>query len=243
MKDIKDISALSRETEVTENFHTQDTQNKIPFYRVGKETEDFDRIQEQKISQFMKKVYRKKPVQFWTDDEVKRMLSLTKGRDYVIIGLGYFCALRVNELRQIKVSDINFKEMKVWVYGKGGIRSYVPMLPDGNIFWVDLKKWIEGEPLDSFVIRGRQKDGSMSNRHINNIIRKYANLANISFKEKAHFHMLRHSRISYVFSKTGNIEYARRIARHKKTRITEETYIHLGVEDEDRKIARAIMRK
>lgn len=171
--------------------------------------------------------YKTKKADFWTHAEVLRMLALTRGRNYIAIGLGYFLALRISEVRSLRVSDLDFRRKCVWVYGKGSKRLPVYFYKDAVPFLEDLKKWVAGQPPTAFVIPGRQKDGRLGDWMLGKILKKFAMLANISFANRSHWHMLRHSRATRIYELTGNISYASSTLRHSETAVTERVYLHL----------------
>lgn len=171
--------------------------------------------------------YKRKPAIFWTHEEILRMLSLTRGKAYIALGLGYFAALRVSELRSVRVSDIDFRDLSIWIDGKGGQRSQVYFYRDSTPFMVDLKRWIEGMGKDAWVIPGHQADGRISDKSLNNMVKKYSLAANLPHMDKAHFHMLRHSRATRIYEVTGNLSYSKETLRHRWQATTERTYTHL----------------
>lgn len=218
------------EGEPTDVFREEDTQRIKMLSLVARNALD-------KWSKVRKK-YASKPVMYWNEEEVKRILSVLKTKIYIATGMGYFCALRIHEVKQSKVEDLDFKKMKVWTVGKGGFRSHVPMLKDGMPFWVDLKKWTEGQPPTSPVIPGRSKDGTVSTEYIERQFKKTIRELNLTWGEKGHFHLLRHSRLTMLKAKTGNMTFVKQFARHSKNTDTERIYTHAPVDDLGKKIDR-----
>jgi integrase/recombinase XerD len=127
---------------------------------------------------------------FLSKKEVAKLLNSAKGnlRDFAIISFILYTGVRVNELTNIKISDIDFYQNTVRVTGKGEKERIIPVadeLLQTVEVYLKSRKSKEGY---LFVNRFGEKLSSLS---IQMIVKKYANKANI--KKHITPHKLRHT--------------------------------------------------
>lgn len=126
---------------------------------------------------------------FLTKDEVRRLLEISKNhlRDFTIITFLIYTGVRVGELVNLKIEDVNLEGRYVKIRGKGDKERLVPL---SNELTAILSTYIEKKRGETFLFE--------SNRHkkfspltIQLMVRKYAKLANIP--KKITPHKLRHT--------------------------------------------------
>lgn len=174
-----------------------------------------------------------RPPRTFTDREVKKLLKTTgaaKGgfRDRVIISLGLGCALRQSEIVALNVGDVTKdgktpkRSIQLRVFKRAGLDAKPAdqrvQLPD-SVYYL-LEKYLrtdfggfkigqlnKGEPL--FWSRKGQR---LSDRMVREMFRNWQIRAGID--QPAGFHITRHTAISNVRRKTGDIRIAQKVARH-----------------------------
>ena len=135
-----------------------------------------------------------------------------------------FCSgLRVEEVSKIKVEDINSKEHKLKVLGKGNKERYT-ILPDVTIKFLRLyckEKNIKND----YLFPGSNNKLFMNSKTIINyfsVIKEYYNLDN-----NISFHSLRHSFATYYLKNGGSLLTLQSMLGHKSLNTT-TIYLHLS---------------
>jgi len=153
------------------------------------------------------------------------MFSHAQGRDLVILYILFYLGLRNNELRLLRIEDLDLvkNEAKV-VQGKGKKDRYIPIPHPLNIV---LNEWI-GDRKFGLVINGRDKQGSISNRHIRRIVKRIAIKSNIRNPSEIHPHTLRHSYATHIINNGGDIRVVQELLGHANISAT-QIYTHLAI--------------
>lgn len=164
-------------------------------------------------------------------DSLGKLLTIEDKRDRLLFGCSLFLGLRGNS----ELAKLKWKDLK----NDGVLRVYQPKTNKWREFIMpeQLKAMIaecyEGQPLDSYVFTGRRgQDGSksLSNKGLNDIIRKYFREFGIEFEAGNSSHCLRKSFCaSYLRANGDNItalELLRQQMGHSSINIT---MIYAGV--------------
>ncbi|BAL81133.1 site-specific tyrosine recombinase/integron integrase [Caldisericum exile] len=126
---------------------------------------------------------------FLTKDEVKKFLEVVKKnkRDFAIIAFLIYTGVRVGELINIKIEDVNLGENYVRIKGKGDKERFVPIsLELSNIIKEHLKEKHHSEYL--FESKRRKKFSPLT---IQLMVKRYAKETGI--QKKITPHKLRHT--------------------------------------------------
>ncbi len=188
----------------------------------------------QKILNIPMKKSDKPPLMYLPLDAVKGLLeqpdrSAVHGRrDAVLLSLLYDTGARVQELVDLKVSDINLNDtVTVVLTGKGGKSRIVPvMAPTGEL----LKQYIDSSGLSHpskrlsplFTNRGNQP---LTRAGVTYILKKYALQAQVSgikdISVEVTPHWLRHSKAMHLLQSNVNLIYIRDLLGHSDVSTTE----------------------
>nr|KEH84647.1 Integrase/Recombinase [Clostridium novyi A str. 4540] len=149
-------------------------------------------------------------------NEIEKLLKACKNnkRDKAIIETLYLTGVRVSELIQIRVQDVNKKS--VTIRGKNNKYRDIFVTKKLSQAWheyLDVREECSCEQL--FV----GKRGPLKKRTINKIIRKYAEKAGVK-KSKAHPHNFRHAFCKGLADRGVNIETIADIAGHSDLNTT-----------------------
>ncbi len=182
----------------------------------------------------------RQPPRTLTDEEVRRLLEVSGKhrdgfRDHVIFSVALGTGLRISEIVGLDVGDVSadpFKgtvrrTIKLRVFKRAGAKDgsvdQRVHLPDGTYY--KLQKYVKArfgdrglrpsmdQPL--FEARG---GGRLSDRTLRDIFYKWQAAA--KFDHRYNFHELRHTFVSSVRRKTGDIRIAQRAARHRNIATT-----------------------
>lgn len=149
-------------------------------------------------------------------------------RDRLIIEMIYACGLRISELCQIKMIDIDQERMFIRVLGKGSKQRTIPYYPRLNeLFTLYFNKYRNQLEIieDNFLILN-QRGKMMSSRYIQMMIKEKAKQANIPID--VHPHMLRHSFASHLLENGLDLRTVQELLGHKNLSTT-QIYTHLNL--------------
>src|ERR687888_1911322 len=163
--------------------------------------------------------------QFLRSDEYTKMLSLAGAnpRDYAVLQVFLQTGIRVSELANLRLADIDFIKPAITVRGKGSVereialekkgihalKSYLAIRPDSVSHRVFLN--YKGEPI--------------SERGIRKLVVKYRKEAGIT--KKASCHTLRHTFATYKAEKGVSPFQLQQWLGHANLNTT-QIYVHLG---------------
>lgn len=128
-----------------------------------------------------------------------------------IISLGYSVGLRVSEVINLKITDIDSERMVITIrQSKGRKDRIVPLTK--NILNLLRKYYTEFKPKE-YLFNG-QKLLKYSTGSCNKLVKRYLG-------EKYHFHLLRHSCFTHLTEKDVSLRIIQRLAGHNSSKTTE----------------------
>jgi len=155
-------------------------------------------------------------------DEIKRMIDLTTNQKHkCIIKLLYGCGLRLSELLNLKITDINSGNMVVHIRNSKGNKDRVVML--SNQLLEDLRKYFLAYNPKEYLIEG-QGGGLYSEKSVQTVVKDAAVRAGI--KKQVTPHMLRHSFATHLLENGTDIRYIQQLLGHSSIKTT-EIYTHV----------------
>ena len=148
-------------------------------------------------------------------------------RDLAIIELLYSSGLRVSELTNIKVLDIDHRENFVKVSGKGNKERVVPFGSNAReVILQYLRRRIELKPKDDFLFLNSRGSG-LTTRSIERIVKKYGILSGIS--KKISPHALRHTFATHLLGGGADLRSIQELLGHSSLSTTQR-YTHTSIE-------------
>lgn len=144
----------------------------------------------------------------------------------VIIEILYGCALRVSELCNLKIKDVDFNTHTLKVLGKGNKTRIVPIGEKSEII---LKNYLAQFPSDNpedFLIRN-QFNRRINSRFVHRIVTK--NLSQVSDVKKKSPHTLRHSAATHMLNNGADLRVVKEILGHENLSTT-QIYTQVSVE-------------
>lgn len=170
--------------------------------------------------------------QVLSEEEVNALLkapelSTEKGiKEYAILDILYSCGLRVSEVVNLQINQINEQEAIINVLGKGKKERIVPIRKEAL---KALKRYInevrnEHLVIDKKIVFLDKKGKKMSRQAIYNIVKENAKKAEI--KKEIHPHTLRHSFATHLLDNGADLRVVQELLGHTKIGTT-QIYTHV----------------
>ena len=144
-------------------------------------------------------------------------------RDKLIIEILYSTGIRVSELVNIKVKDIDFYNNQILILGKGNKERYVIF---GNTLKDMLKEYISIKSDSEYLITNKYNK-KMSTRSIEEIVKKIAKIDGI--KGKVTPHTIRHTFATHMLNEGADLRVVQELLGHENLKTT-EVYTHVSNE-------------
>lgn len=163
----------------------------------------------------------------WSDEDLKKLIAAidmgnpSGKRDYAIILMACRLGIRCIDIKNLKFSNINWKERKIeFVQSKTGVLNELPLLKD--VGWAIINYIKDGRPqcdCDNVFVRHLAPIGPFAEEdHLHQIIEKYIRQAKIKIKDhKVGMHSLRHTLASNMTEKHIPIQEIAEIMGHLDT--------------------------
>jgi len=198
------------------------------------------------------KLIKKLPV-ILSVDEIKKIFKQSENtdnellglRDRCIIELLYSCGLRVSELCELKINNIQFDANVIRFFGKGNKERIIPLT-----FYA--KEWLEKYLYQSRQILSNRKTSDQKYVFLSNngkrltraavwqSIKKYVNAAGIT--KSVSPHTFRHSFATHLIDGGANLIEIQKLLGHSDISTT-EIYIHLSKDFVDSEYMKAFDKK
>lgn len=173
-------------------------------------------------SQFYPRKENKLP-QVFSIGQVRQLISvITNLKHRVIISLFYGTGLRMNELVQLKIADIDSKAFQLKVSGKGSKERFT-ILPKQLLD--DLRKYYLQRKPQTYLFEGQTKGGPMHARSIQHFVNRYVGMIGLGGKDYS-AHTLRHSFATHLLDAGTDIHTIKELLGHSSISTT-MVYLHL----------------
>lgn len=133
-----------------------------------------------------------------------------------MISLGYACGLRVSEVANIKVADLDIDELVVHIKGAKGKKDRISVLPEK--LQDALRNIIAGKNGDEFVFVSN-RGGKLTTASLQKTFRQ--SLAKAKVNKPATFHSLRHSFATHLLENGTDVRYVQELLGHSNIRTTQ----------------------
>lgn len=158
-----------------------------------------------------------------SQSKVNKIIDVTGNLKHkTILLLIYSGGLRLGELINLKISDIDSEAMKIHVrQGKGKKDRYI-MLSE-NVLQL-LREYYKVYKPEDFIIEG-QNGGQYSPKSVQSVFK--SSLKKAGVKKKATVHSLRHSFATHLLDEGTDIRYIQELLGHKRLETT-QIYTHVS---------------
>lgn len=172
----------------------------------------------------------KKLPEFLFDDELKQLLdsidlSTDEGiRNRAMFELMYASGLRLSELVNLKIKDIDFEDELLFINGKGDKDRIVPFYKDVKELLIEYLKNIRQDS-DSEYVFLNNKGKQLTPRGVQYILDKVS--VNSGLNMKIHPHMLRHTFATHLLNNGVDIRVVQELLGHSSLSTT-QIYVHMS---------------
>jgi len=134
-----------------------------------------------------------------------------------IISIAYSTGLRVSEVINLKITDIDSKRMIIYIKNAKGKKDRIVPLSNNLLFL--LRNYYKQYKPKEYLFNG-QNSLQYSATSCNKIVKHYLN-------KKYHFHLLRHSCFTHLIENGVDCRIIQKIAGHRNIKTT-EGYMHVS---------------
>ncbi len=156
-------------------------------------------------------------------NDVQKLLQVcTNVKHKAIIALLYGCGLRVSEVINLKIADIDSTKNIINIIAAKGKKDRQVML-DASMLQL-LRSYYKAYTPQLYLFNG-QFEPQYSERSINQFLKKYAAMAGI--KQRIHAHLLRHCFATHSLEQGTDIKIIQKLLGHNNIKTT-EIYTHIS---------------
>lgn len=175
----------------------------------------------QKIDLKFAKRNQKLPVVL-TRDEINRIIASIKNNKHrLMVALAYGAGLRVSEVINLKIKDINLNELMMHVKQAKGRKDRITVFPEK--LKADVASLINLRNRNDYVFAS-ERGGKLTTRTAQIIFEKA--LAAAVIGKDATFHSLRHSFATHLLENGVDVRYVQELLGHQNIRTT-QIYTHV----------------
>ena len=155
--------------------------------------------------------------------EISKILDVTKNLKHkTILLLIYSAGLRLGELLNLELGDIDSETMKIHIRAAKGKKDRYVMLSE-NVLGL-LREYYKKYKPEKYIIEG-QNGGKYSPKSVQSVFKRSLQKAGI--KKKATVHTLRHSFATHLLDEGTDIRYIQELLGHKRLETT-QIYTHIS---------------
>lgn len=172
-------------------------------------------------------------------DAILNYDSINKLRDLAIVKLFLYAGLRVSELVNLDVNNIDFENYSVKFFGKGNKERTLPLHEDVvnaiEDYFVERNNINIKSNKDETALFISRHGRRISVRTIQLLVKKYARLAGVKNAGKITPHKLRHTFASLLYYQTKDIKILQELLGHSNISTT-QIYTHTDIEQKKQAI-------
>jgi integrase/recombinase XerD len=149
---------------------------------------------------------------------LEKLSKIENIKHKAILTLAYSTGMRVSELCNLKIEDIDSKRMLIHIKNSKGRKDrFVPLSP---IVLNLLREYFKVYKPKEYLFNGQGNNLQYSHRSCNEIVKKYIG-------EEYHFHLLRHSQATALLEAGTDLRIIQKCLGHANVKTT-EIYTHVS---------------
>jgi integrase/recombinase XerD len=185
----------------------------------------YDEVMKKGIVNFKSPKVPKKLPTVLTKEEVKKIIdSIENEKHKLIVMMLYSSGLRLSELINLKVKDLELNERVGWVRTGKGEKDRMFIISEKLV--EKLRDFIKGKNPDDYVFNGRK--GMLSPRSVEKIVAIAVKKTGIN--KKVSVHTFRHSFATHLLEAGENIRKIQELLGHASLNTT-QVYTHISKEE------------
>lgn len=149
---------------------------------------------------------------------LKRIFQIENLKHRAIIMLAYSVGLRVSEVINLKITDIDSKRMIINIRQAKGRKDRIAPLSENVLDC--LRQYYKKEKPNIYLFNG-QFELQYSSKSCNQLVKKYLG-------RQYHFHLLRHSSATVMLERGVDLRFIQKILGHASSKTT-EIYTHVSI--------------
>lgn len=159
------------------------------------------------------------PVVLSREQILSTISALENFKHRLIVSLAYGAGLRVSEVVNIRICDLDFQNMLINIRGGKGGRDRVTILPEKLAD--DIRTFVKNREKMNYVFPGRSAAGAkkLTTRTLQKIFNTALQKAGLN--SGATFHSLRHSFATHLIENGVNLRYVQELLGHQNIRTTQ----------------------
>ena len=161
---------------------------------------------------------------YFTKEELENMMNyLVNLKHKLLIIIGYSAGLRRNEIKNIRIRDIDLKKNRLFIKDSKGNKDRYTLLA-GNIKELLVQYLQEYNPKQYLFENDKVPGKQYSASSMGQVIKKAAKAVGI--QRRVHLHMLRHSFATHLLEDGKDITYVQQLLGHADIKTTQK-YTHI----------------
>lgn len=149
--------------------------------------------------------------------EIKKILKNILNQKYCLaVVLSYAGGLRISEIKNLKIKDIDLEELVIHVKNAKGKKDRITVFP--KKLKTDFQNLMAGKRNSDFVFESN-RGGKLTTRSFQLAFHKA--LKNAQIKKDATFHSLRHSFATHLLENGTDVRYVQELLGHANIRTTQ----------------------
>jgi len=160
------------------------------------------------------------------NEVIKILNSLKNKKHRALLFLTYSAGLRVSEVVNLKLKDIDSERMLVHIRKAKGSKDRYSLL--SKLALKELRNYAKDQKLKDWLFPGRKEGKHLSTRSAQKIFKRACKMANI--KKEVSIHSLRHSFATHLLENGTDLRYIQELLGHSSSKTT-EIYTHVTKKD------------
>jgi site-specific recombinase XerD len=169
-----------------------------------------------KIDIHFAKTPSKLPIVLSRDEIGKILAEISNEKHKLMVALAYSGGLRVSEIINLKIKDINLAELIIHIKGAKGNKDRITVFPEKLV--ADVEKLIANKNSNDYFFAS-ERGGKLTERTAQKVFENAMKKAGI--KKEATFHSLRHSFATHLLENGTDVRYVQELLGHANIRTTQ----------------------